>query len=150
MGVLTWSPLAWGSLTGRYRQGRPVDLASGRPALRPASFDPDLPAVAAKLELVERFVEIAERLGCTLPQLAVAFPIAHPAVTSVILGPRTLEQLAAALEGKNVVLDDETLDAIDEIVQPGTDVYPPDSAWTPAALSDRSRRRRARDARQAA
>jgi aryl-alcohol dehydrogenase-like predicted oxidoreductase len=150
MGVLTWSPLAWGFLTGTYRKGRPVDLESGRAALRPASFDPDLPAVAAKLDRVERFVEIAERLGCTLPQLAIAFPIVHPAVTSVILGPRTPDQLVSALGGANVVLDDETLDAIDAIVPPGTDIYAPDHAWTPTALSNRARRRRTLDDRQAA
>lgn len=150
MGVLTWSPLAWGFLTGKYRKGRPVDLESGRAALRPASFDPDVPEVAAKLDLVERFVEIADRLGCTLPQLAIAFPIVHPAVTSVILGPRTHEQLVSALDGVGVVLDDETLDAIDEIVPPGTDVYAPDHAWRPTALSNSTRRRRMLDERRAA
>jgi aryl-alcohol dehydrogenase-like predicted oxidoreductase len=150
MGVLTWSPLAWGFLTGKYRKGQPVDLQAGRAALRPASFDPQRPEVAAKLDAVERLIEVAGRLGCTLPQLAIAFPIAHPAVTSVILGPRTRDQLVSALDGSSVVLDDEALDAIDEIVPPGTNVYEPDHAWEPAALSQPSRRRRPLEDRRAA
>ena len=150
MGVLTWSPLAWGFLTGNYRKGQPVDLQSGRAALRPASFDPERSEVAAKLDLVERLVEIADRLGCTLPQFAIAFPIVHPAVTSVILGPRTLDQLVSALDGSNVVLDGDALDGIDEIVPPGTNVYEPDHAWKPATLSQASRRRRPLDDRRAA
>jgi aryl-alcohol dehydrogenase-like predicted oxidoreductase len=117
-------------LTGTYRKGRPVDLESGRAALRSASFD-----------RVERFIEIAERLGCTLPQHAIAFPIVHPAVTSVILGPRTLDQLVSALGGANVVLDDEMLDAIDAIVPPGTGIYAPDHARTSTAPSNRARGR---------
>jgi aryl-alcohol dehydrogenase-like predicted oxidoreductase len=106
--------------------------------------------VAAKLDLVERFVEIADGLGCTLPQLAIAFPIVHPAVTSVILGPRTLDQLVSTIDGSKVVLDDETLDAIDELVPPGTNIYEPDHAWVPAALSQQKRRRRTLDERRAA
>lgn len=149
MGVLTWSPLAWGFLTGKYRKGQPIDFESGRAAIRRASFDPELPEVAAKLELVERFVEIADGLGCTLPQLAVAFPIVHPAVTSVILGPRTLDQLVSTIDGSQVVLDDNTLDAIDELVPPGTNIYEPDHAWTPVALSQPSQRRRMLDERRA-
>lgn len=150
MGVLSWSPLAWGFLTGKYRKGQPVDFESGRAALRRASFDPELPEVAAKLDLVERFVEIADDLGCTLPQLAVAFPIVHPAVTSVILGPRTLDQLVSTIDGSQVALEDDTLDAIDELVPPGTNIYEPDHAWTPAALSQPTRRRRTLEERRAA
>ncbi|GAA0397117.1 aldo/keto reductase [Microbispora corallina] len=142
MGVLTWGPLASGFLTGRYRKGRPVDLASGRAALTPARFDPTLPVNAAKLDIVERLVEVADDLGCTLPQLAVAFAAAHPAVTSVILGPRTEDQLNGLLKGASLTLDDETLDRLDVIVPPGTDVYRPDGAWRPPVLTDPARRRR--------
>ncbi|MGW4894299.1 aldo/keto reductase [Kitasatospora sp. NPDC004240] len=142
MGALTWSPLASGFLTGRYRKGRPIDMTSGRPALTPARFDPALPVTAAKLEAVERFTELADGLGRTLPELALAFPLAHPAVTSVIIGPRTMEQLEAALKGADLVLDDATLDRIDEIVPPGTNVYHPDGVWQPPALTDPARRRR--------
>ncbi|MFI6641470.1 aldo/keto reductase [Streptomyces sp. NPDC050504] len=150
MGALTYSPLAFGFLTGRYRKGRPIDLATGRPAIAPARFDPELPVNAAKLDAVEGFVALADDLGRTLPELATAFPLAHPAVTSVIIGPRTMEQLAASLKGADLVLDDEALDRIDGIVPPGTNVYHPDGAWTPPSLRDAKLRRRAPGDRAAA
>ncbi|MEU5778960.1 aldo/keto reductase [Streptomyces venezuelae] len=142
MGVLTWSPLGSGFLTGRYRKGRALDLSSGRPTLHPGRFDPAAPRTAAKLEVVERLVAVADELGCTLPELATAFPLAHPAVTSVIIGPRTMEQLRDTLKGASVSLDDAVLDRLDEIVAPGTDIYPPDGVWTPPALTDPALRRR--------
>lgn len=147
MGVLTWSPLASGFLTGRYRKGRPLDLSSGRPTLHPGRFDPSAPRTAAKLEAVEGLVGVAEELGCSLPELAVAFPLAHPAVTSVIIGPRTMEQLRDTLKGASVALDDAALDRIDAIVPPGTDVYPPDGVWAPPSLTTPSERRRPATAR---
>ncbi|MEU4644166.1 aldo/keto reductase [Micromonospora sp. NPDC023814] len=142
MGVLVWSPLASGFLSGRYRHGRPVDLAAGRPALTPARFDPSIPGNAAKYQAVERLVELAGEVGCSLPELAVAFTVAHPGVTSAILGPRTMEQLDGLLAGAALTLDDATLDRIDEIVPPGTDLYAPDGVWRPPALTDPARRRR--------
>jgi aryl-alcohol dehydrogenase-like predicted oxidoreductase len=142
MGVLTWSPLAWGFLTGRYRKGQAPDLTAGRAALRPDRFDPSLPANAAKLDAVEELVKLADELGCTLPHLATAFPLAHPAVTSVILGPRTMEQLQDSLKGADVVLDDGTLDRIDAIVPPGTELVFPDGGWSPPSLTDATLRRR--------
>jgi aryl-alcohol dehydrogenase-like predicted oxidoreductase len=142
MGVLTWSPLASGFLSGRYRQGRSVDLSAGRPALTPERFDPSLPHNAGKFEAVEQLIALAEHIGCSLPELAVAFPLAHPAVTSVITGPRTLRQLEELLKGAAVTLDDETLDRIDEIVPPGSDLYRADGAWSPPVLADPARRRR--------
>ena len=142
MGVLTWSPLGWGFLTGRYRKGRDIDLARGRAALNPGRFDPASPVTAAKLDVVEELTRLAAGLGCSLPQLAVAFPLAHPAVTSVIIGPRTMDQLESLLAGAGLTLDDVTLDRIDEIVPPGTNVYPPDGAWQNPALADVARRRR--------
>jgi aryl-alcohol dehydrogenase-like predicted oxidoreductase len=141
MGVLTWSPLAWGFLSGKYRKDQPVDLTSGRPALAPDRFDPTLPEIAVKLEAVEALVEVADGLGCTLPELAVAFPLAHPAVTSVIIGPRTHEQLESLLAGAGVALDDATLDRIDEIVPPGTDLANVVGGWTPPSLTDPHARR---------
>ncbi|MER7208313.1 aldo/keto reductase [Streptosporangium sp. NPDC000239] len=149
MGALTWSPLAWGFLSGKYRKGQDIDLTTGRAALAPARFDPALPLTATKLDVVEQLVEVADGLGCTLPELAVAFPAAHPAVTSVIIGPRTPAQLDATLKGASLVLDDATLDRIDEIVPPGTDVYHPDGAWQPPALTDVALRRRTTDDRAA-
>ncbi|GII57773.1 aldo/keto reductase [Planotetraspora thailandica] len=142
MGVLTWGPLASGFLTGRNRTSLPVDLTTGRALLNPGRFDPALPVNVAKLDIAEQLAALATEIGCSLPQLAVAFPVAHPAVTSVIIGPRTMEQLESLLDGASLTLDDATLDRIDEIVPPGTDVYHPDGAWTHPALVDVALRRR--------
>jgi len=141
MGVLTWSPLAFGFLTGRYRRGVVTDLSSGRPVIRPERFDPSLPETAAKLDIVEQLVTLADEVGCSLPELAVAFVVAHPAVTSVIIGPRTMEQLEASLKGAALVLDDAVLDRIDEIVAPGKNVYEPNGPWPVPALRPERRRR---------
>jgi aryl-alcohol dehydrogenase-like predicted oxidoreductase len=149
MGVLTWSPLGWGFLTGRYRKGQPVDLTSGRAALNNGRFDPSLPVNARKLELVEDLVELASGIGVSLPELAIAFPVAHPAVTSVIIGPRTMDQLTSALKAAEVTLEDATLDRIDEIVPPGTDVYRADGAWQPPSIAEATLRRLPVDERAA-
>ncbi|MEV4083260.1 aldo/keto reductase [Nonomuraea fuscirosea] len=142
LGVLTYSPLGWGFLTGRYRKGQQMDLTRGRAARAPERFDPSILVNAAKLEVVEELVKLADELGSTLPELAVAFVAAHPAVTSVILGPRTMEQLEGLLKGSSLVLDDAVLDRIDELVPPGTDVYHPVGLWSPAPLTDPLLRRR--------
>jgi leucyl aminopeptidase (aminopeptidase T) len=110
----------------------------------------ELAANAAKLDAAEQFAVLAAQLGVTLPQLAVAFVAAHPAITSVILGPRTMEQLIGLLDGADLELDDTTLDRIDAIVAPGTDLYPADSAWRPPALRDVALRRRPSGERAAA
>jgi aryl-alcohol dehydrogenase-like predicted oxidoreductase len=148
MGVLTWSPLGWGFLTGRIRKDAPVDLTTGRAVHNPSRFDPSLPANQRKYEVVEELVTLADELGCTLPQLAIAFPIVHPAVTSVILGPRTPSQLDDLLAGTELQLDDATLDRIDELVPPGTDLM--EASWTPPALTDTTLRRRPTTDRAAA
>ncbi|MFC7381637.1 aldo/keto reductase [Sphaerisporangium rhizosphaerae] len=142
MGVLTYSPLGWGFLTGRYRKGQQVDMSQGRAALAPERFDPSVPTTAAKFEIVEELVKLADEVGCTLPELAVAFVASHPAVTSVILGPRTMEQLESLLKGASLALDDAVLDRIDELVPPGTNVYHPVGLWSPAPLTDLALRRR--------
>ena len=142
MGVLVWSPLASGFLSGTYRKGRPVDMSRGRPALTPARFDPAIPQNATKLEVVEQLIELASSIGATLPQLAIAFTVAHPGVTSAIIGPRTMQHLEGLVKGATLALDDATLDRIDEIVPPGTNLYQPDGAWSPPVLSDPVQRRR--------
>ncbi|MGI5268675.1 aldo/keto reductase [Nonomuraea sp. CA-218870] len=142
MGVLVWSPLAFGFLTGKYRKDRPADLSTGRPTIRPEQFDPEIAANAAKLDAVERLVELASDLGCTLPQLAVAFTVAHPAVTSAIIGPRTAQQLDDLLKGAELTLDDAALDRIDDIVPPGTNLYNPNAPLPPRSLTDTALRRR--------
>jgi aryl-alcohol dehydrogenase-like predicted oxidoreductase len=142
MGVLVWSPLASGFLSGKVRSGQQVDFTKGRAALTPARFDESIAANAAKFAALERLTELAADLGVTLPELAVAFSAAHPGVTSVIIGPRTHEHLTATLRGADLVLDDATLDRIDEIVPPGTDLYRADGAWRPPSIVEASLRRR--------
>lgn len=142
MGVLVWSPLAFGFLTGKHRKDRPSDLETGRAAIRPANFDPAIAANAAKFDAVEQLVELAESIGCTLPQLAVAFTVAHPAVTSAIIGPRTMQQLEDLLKGAALALDDATLDRIDAIVPPGTNLYNPAASFPPHSLTETALRRR--------
>jgi aryl-alcohol dehydrogenase-like predicted oxidoreductase len=142
MGVLTWSPLASGFLSGKIRKNQPVDLSVGRAALTPFRFDPTIASNAAKFEALEQLIEVAEGLGSTLPELALAFAVTHPAVTSVITGPRTMAHLEGTLKAADLTLDDKTLDRIDEIVPPGADLYPADGAWRPISLTDPTRRRR--------
>ncbi|WP_232664600.1 aldo/keto reductase [Pseudonocardia sp. TRM90224] len=141
MGVLVWSPLAWGFLSGRYRKDQPIDLAAGRAALRPTRFDPDNPANAAQFDAVEKLAALADEIGVTLPELAIAFTISHPGVTSAILGPRTLDQLQGLLKGAALTLDDDVLDRIDEIVPPGVNVYEPNALFPNPTLAPHRRRR---------
>jgi aryl-alcohol dehydrogenase-like predicted oxidoreductase len=142
MGVLTWSPLASGFLSGRVRAGRPVDMTTGRAALTPHRFDASLPENQRKFEALEQLIAVADDLGCTLPELAIAFAATHPAVTSVITGPRTMAHLESTLKGATLTLDDATLDRIDAIVPPGTDLYRADGAWAPPSLTKVNVRRR--------
>jgi aryl-alcohol dehydrogenase-like predicted oxidoreductase len=142
MGVLTYSPLAFGFLSGKIRKGQPLDLTTGRAALAPQRFDPAAPGNAAKYDALEQLIEVADSIGTTLPELAMAFVTVHPAVTSVISGPRTMEQLEGLLKATELTLDEKTLDRIDEIVPPGTDLYVVDGAWQPPSLTDPSYRRR--------
>jgi aryl-alcohol dehydrogenase-like predicted oxidoreductase len=148
MGVLVWSPLAMGWLSGKYHKD--VDLTSGRAKMVPAQFDPSLPVNAAKAAAVEQLIKIAADAGVSLVHLAMAFAVAHPGVTSAIIGPRTREQLDDLLAGAEVRLDDEVLDKIDEVVAPGTAVNAADSFYTPREISETSLRRRPIATRSAA
>jgi aryl-alcohol dehydrogenase-like predicted oxidoreductase len=150
MGVIAWSPLAGGWLTGKYRRDTDIDMTSGRASRIPARFDPSLPENARKLEIVEELVKIAADAGTSLTHLAVAFVISHPAVTSAIIGPRTMDQLTDLLEGADVTLDDAVLDRIDQIVPPGVTLNAADAGWQPPALTDPALRRRPTPDRSAA
>jgi aryl-alcohol dehydrogenase-like predicted oxidoreductase len=141
MSVAVWSPLAAGWLSGRIRRDVPVTDVTHRATLQPHIFDQTRREDAARLDAIERLGEIAVDVGCTLPQLAVAFTVTHPGVTSAIIGPRTLEQLTALLDGASVELDDATLDRIDQIVEPGSSFFPA-GAWRPPALERAALRRR--------
>ncbi|MGC9155691.1 MAG: aldo/keto reductase [Ferrimicrobium sp.] len=133
LGVLSWSPLAGGWLSGRIRrdQGAPQ---TRRAQMMPARFDLSLPANQAKLDAVEDFAQLAEDSGITLVHLALAFVLQHPAVTSPIIGPRTMDQLESQLGAVDVELSTEVLDRIDEIVAPGTTVADDGNAYVTEAL----------------
>jgi aryl-alcohol dehydrogenase-like predicted oxidoreductase len=141
MGVIPWSPLAGGWLSGRYRQGQEAP-ASTRAQRLPERFDLSLPGNQAKLEAAEQLAVLAEQSGLTLIQLALGFVLAHPAITAAIIGPRTMEQLESQLAAADVVLSPDILDRIDEIVPPGTNLNPPDRGYEPPSLTDPSLRRR--------
>src|SRR5690606_37816362 len=128
-----WSPLAGGWLSGRYRVGQELPT-SGRVARVPGRYDIELPANQRKLEAVEQLALLAEEAGLTLIELALAFVLRHPAISSVIIGPRTEDQLDAQLGAEETVLSDDVLDRIDEIVAPGTTVNPVDDGWANPAL----------------
>jgi aryl-alcohol dehydrogenase-like predicted oxidoreductase len=138
LGVLSWSPLAGGWLSGRYGKGQ-----AGLPsAARARWFDLSRPASQTKLAAVEAFTLLAEDAGISLIELAIAFVLRHPGVTSAIIGPRTMDHLESQLSAADVHLDDKVLDRIDEIVPPGRDLDPTDVAWTPRSLTNPALRRR--------
>jgi aryl-alcohol dehydrogenase-like predicted oxidoreductase len=149
MGVIAWSPLAGGWLTGRIRRDTGVDMTTGRARRLPHRFDPALPGNQAKLAAVEELIKIAADAGCSLTHMALAFVTGNPAVTSAIIGPRTMEQLTDLLAGAGVTLDDEVLDRIDQIVPPGVTLNPADAGWQPPVLADPAARRRPQATRSA-
>jgi aryl-alcohol dehydrogenase-like predicted oxidoreductase len=148
MGVLVWSPLARGLLTGRYRRDRFDDSPEARAARGKergpyiaAQFDVSRTEIQRKLDLVEPLSKLAADAGVSLAHMAIAFALVHPAVTSAIVGPRTTEQLDDLLAGADVRLDAATLDAIDEVVPPGTLVDDNDRGFTPWWFEPAMRRR---------
>jgi aryl-alcohol dehydrogenase-like predicted oxidoreductase len=140
MGVLTFGPLGSGWLSGR------ADPTAGTRNAGPATrlFDPAEPGNQAKAEAVEALTKLAAEAGLTMPHLATAFVLTHPAVTSVLIGPRTPAQLTDLLSGAGVELDDDVLDRIDEIVPPGTNLNQKDILFLPSGLEDKHTRRRRR------
>jgi aryl-alcohol dehydrogenase-like predicted oxidoreductase len=140
LGVLVWSPLASGWLSGAVREGQPV--TTHRAALLPQRFDTAVPANRARLDAVEQLAKVADEAGLTMIQLALGFVTAHPGVTSAIIGPRTLDHLNSQLDAADTVLSGEVLDAVDSIVAPGVDLAPDEKIDTPPALLDPSLRRR--------
>jgi len=140
LGVLVWSPLASGWLSGAVRAGQ--EITTHRAKLRPQRYDLSVPSNQARLDAVERLAKVADQAGLTMIQLALGFVTAHPAVTSAIIGPRTLDHLNAQLAAADTVLPADVLDAIDAIVAPGTDLAAHEKLDTPPALLDPSLRRR--------
>jgi len=138
--VMCYSPLAGGWLSGRWRKdtGQQESSRAGR---LPERFDLSNPYNQRKLDAVEELAQLADQAGLTLIQLAIAFAASHPAITSPLIGPRTMEQLETQLAAADVVLSADVLDRIDEIVPPGITINPADSSFTNPALEPASRRR---------
>ncbi|MDI5968822.1 aldo/keto reductase [Streptomyces sp. SL13] len=149
MGVLAWSPLAGGWLSGRWHRDA-ADLSSHRTRTMPfrttlSHYDLDVPGNQAKLDAATELAGVAGEAGLTLIQLALAFVTTHPAVTAAIIGPRTGAHLRDQLSAADVVLEPAVLDRIDRIVAPGTNLNPDDAGYGAATLADPKRRRRAAD-----
>jgi aryl-alcohol dehydrogenase-like predicted oxidoreductase len=141
MGVIPWSPLAGGWLSGKYRKGQDLPT-SGRARRLPQRYDQSMPENQRKLDAIELLAGVADDAGLTLIELALAFVLQHPAVSAAIIGPRTMEHLDGQLSAGDVQLDDEVLDRIDQIVPPGTNLNVADAGWQPPALTSAWRRRR--------
>jgi aryl-alcohol dehydrogenase-like predicted oxidoreductase len=141
MGVMCWGPLGGGWLSGRWRKGA-VEMESSRANRIPTRYDLTKPANQRKLDATEEFTLLAEEAGLSLIHLALAFVANHPAVTSVIIGPRTMEHLESQIGAAGVRLSEDVLDRIDKIVPPGTDINSWDSGWlAPSIINKRLRRR---------
>jgi aryl-alcohol dehydrogenase-like predicted oxidoreductase len=137
IGILTCGPLSSGWLSGR------ADPATNsRAAQRPQRFALPTPGNQAKLEAVEQLSRLAADAGLPLTHLATAFVRAHPAVTSVLIGPRQPEQLQDLLASAEVQLSEDVMDRIDEIVPPGTNLSQNDIAATPPSSERRRPQRR--------
>jgi aryl-alcohol dehydrogenase-like predicted oxidoreductase len=142
MGVIPWSPLSGGWLSGRWRKDAdsPAPTSAARQRLT-ERYDLSLPANQRKLEAADALAQLAEEADISLIEMAIAFVLNHPAVTAAIIGPRTMEQLESQLPAADVVLDQALLDRIDEIVPPGININPADGGWVNPALQPAARRR---------
>ena len=140
MGVLPWSPLAGGWLSGRFGIGK--ENTSNRASRIPNRYDLTLPENQRKLEVVTELDLVAKEAGLTMIEMALAFVLEHPAISAAIIGPRTMEQLESQLNAPNIRLDESVLDRIDEIVPPGTNINAADAGWSPSVLTKPRKRRR--------
>jgi aryl-alcohol dehydrogenase-like predicted oxidoreductase len=140
LGVIPWSPLAGGWLSGRYRKNAepPPSTRAGR---LPHRFDLSLPGNQRKLDAADALGALADEAGLSLVELAIAWVINHPAVTAAIIGPRTMEHLESQLPAADTTLDPALLDRIDEIVAPGVTVSLGDDGFENPALRPAARRR---------
>lgn len=143
MGTLVWSPLGGGLLTGRYRKGQQAGTHRSQFCFQHLKDD-------RRLDVVEQLVPVAEEAGMPLTHLAMAFVLAHPGVTSALIGPRTMAHLDDLLAGADTAIDDDLLDRIDTIVPPGTDIGTLDMAYQPPAITHAPLRRRPAEERSAA
>jgi aryl-alcohol dehydrogenase-like predicted oxidoreductase len=140
MGVISWSPLAGGWLSGTFGAGK--ENTSRRAARLPTRYDLSLPGNQKKLEVVGELENVARDAGLSLIDLALAFVLEHPAVSAAIIGPRTMDHLESQLSATDIVLEQAVLDRLDEIVAPGTNLNVDDAGWAPSVLAKANRRRR--------
>jgi aryl-alcohol dehydrogenase-like predicted oxidoreductase len=141
VGVIPWSPLAGGWLSGKWRKGA-TDLTSHRANRVPARYDLSDPGNQAKLDAADALGTLADDAGMPLVHLAVAWTLQNPAVTSAIIGPRTMEQFTSQLGAADVTLKADVLDRVDEIVPPGQNFTWADAGWTPPMVANALVRRR--------
>ena len=141
MGVIPWSPLAGGWLSGKWRKDG-SELGSRRSAMLPDRYDLSKPGNQAKLDAADALANLADKSGISLIHLALAFVTNHPAVTSAIIGPRTMEHLESQIGAADVTLDAEVLDQIDNIVPPGQNLLAEDAGYDPPSITQAWRRRR--------
>ena len=118
IGNIVWSPLEGGWLSGKYRR----DAANPKDSQRAEKWIGDIenPKFQRRLDIVEKLLPLTRAKGVPLARLANAWALRHPAVTSVIIGPRTMEQLEDSLQALDVQITDEDARKIDELVPPGT------------------------------
>jgi aryl-alcohol dehydrogenase-like predicted oxidoreductase len=140
-GVLSYSPLAGGWLSGRYRKDRQSGPTSPSRQHVANRYDLSLPENQRKLVATEALAQLANQAGISLIELAIAFVLRHPAISAAIIGPRTMEHLESQLTASAVSLGDDVLDAIDRIVAPGVTLNPADDGWIIPWLSPAVRRR---------
>jgi aryl-alcohol dehydrogenase-like predicted oxidoreductase len=140
IGVIPWSPLAGGWLSGAHRKGREAP-PSTRSARLPDRYDLTLPGNQRKLDAADALALLADEAGLTLIQMAIAFVLRHPAVSAAIIGPRTMDHLESQLGADELELDGALLDRVDEIVAPGTNLNPADAGYQPPELAPSARRR---------
>ncbi len=142
IGATVWSPLNGSWLTGKYRTKEELETLSVRAQRSPHRFHLEEPGNLEKFNRIERLGAVAEEAGISFLHMAMAFVVAHPGVTSAIMGPRTLDQLKDTLAGISVELSDDVLDAIDQIVPPGTTVNAKDNRINTRAVEEPTIRRR--------
>jgi aryl-alcohol dehydrogenase-like predicted oxidoreductase len=126
IGAIVYGPLNGGWLADKYRRDAPPppESRAAQQFYSPTWWDRSRPEVDRKFDVVAELRSIAHDAGLTLPQLAMGFVLAHPAVTSVLIGPRTPAQLDQLLTCADIALSPDTLAAIDHVVPPSSDVDP--------------------------
>jgi aryl-alcohol dehydrogenase-like predicted oxidoreductase len=141
MGVLPWSPLAGGWLSGQYRKDKDAP-ESKRSNRMPQRYDLSNPENQRKLDAADALGKLADDSGISLVHLALAFVMQHPAVTAPIIGPRTMEQLESQIGAADVTLSTDILNRIDEIVPPGVTISRFDAGYQPPSVTNPFLRRR--------